>query len=199
MNQGNSLLNELRRALCYLVLILNNATLVGIQQAVENIVGTLDICVRASDAHQCTFLVYLAAGHFVEQNNCRIFLADALHGDGLVSKFLKKLLIWRCYEITKWRLYSFAPLNLCREVRLLHRYSVFHICDSTASIAFKGKLEARRDSELGNEVNGERTIVVERHITQAGTHAVHYVKLKVLGNLLGKLEGVQDIHLVLDT
>ena len=65
MDEPDTVFDELRRALRYLVLVLDDATLVGFKEAVEDVVGTLNVGVGASNAHKGTLLVDFATGHLI--------------------------------------------------------------------------------------------------------------------------------------
>ena len=135
MDEVDTILNELRRAVRYLVLVLDDAALVSIKQTTEDVVRTLDVRVSASNAHQSAFLVYLTAVDFIKEDDSSILQADALYADGLADERFEVLLDGSRNEVAKRSLHNFAPFHLCLEARLLHRNAELGIRDGAATLA----------------------------------------------------------------
>ena len=56
----DAVLDECRCAFGNLILVINNTAFVGVKQAIEDVVCSLNVCISTSDANQSAFLVYFA-------------------------------------------------------------------------------------------------------------------------------------------
>ena len=65
MDKAYPILNELRSTLSNLILIVNDAALISLEQATKNIVSSLNVRIGTCDANQGALLVYLSTAYLI--------------------------------------------------------------------------------------------------------------------------------------
>ena len=200
-DEFDTVVDEVGRALCQLVLVGNDAALVGFEQFVQNILGTLNVGVGVDNLHQCAHLVHLACGETGGYHVCSAVEVDVRDNDVLVDEVLNILGRRDEGERTGRRLYALAELDDLVEVRLLHRAIALHahVVNTYLLVAENRDAEvAEFHAVLLHEPHVEGFRFIEWSIAQALLVFVQHVQIQLLGHLHQQLMAAKDVDLVLD-